>query len=416
MKVMDEAELSKFEVPDHIARDRIYDFDMYTPAGHGEKDYYDIWKTLQEPGVPDMIWTPRNEGHWIATRGATVSEVLKDYTRFSSRVFFIPKSMGEEWDGLPSQLNPPEHTPYRQILNRYMGRDKIMAMEGDIRALAVELIEAFVNDGHCELKSQLANIFPIKMFLALTQLPYEDADKLIRYVAMMMKPEGETPEEMAESLVRGKTALYDYIAPFLAERTANPGDDIISGIAHSTVNGRPLTLDEKNRLVTIVLLGGLDTVLNFIPVCFGHLAQHPEVVDEIRENVERLPFLTEELFRRFPLVNEARIVANDILYDGVEMKAGDMVLAPTTLHGIDERENECPMKLDFSRKKRSHSTFGSGVHICAGMHLARLEAVILLEEWLKRIPRFRMKPGFEFKTYSGIIGSAGPLELEWDVA
>jgi cytochrome P450 len=389
---------------------------MYSPAGHGEKDYYDIWKTLQEPGVPDLIWTPRNEGHWIATRGNTVSEVLKDYSRFSSRVFFIPKSMGEEWDGLPSQLNPPEHTPYRQILNRYMGRDKIMAMEGDIRALAIELIEAFVNDGHCEVKAQLANIFPIKMFLALTKLPYEDADKLIRYVAMMMKPEGDTPEEMAESLVRGKTALYDYIAPFLAERTANPGDDIISGIAHSTVNGRPLTLDEQNRLVTIVLLGGLDTVLNFIPVCLGHLAQHPDVVDEIRENVDRLPFLTEELFRRFPLVNEARIVANDIIYDGVQLKAGDMVLAPTTLHGIDERENECPMKLDFSRKKRSHSTFGAGVHICAGMHLARLEAIILLEEWLKRIPRFRMKPGFEFKTFSGIIGSAGPLELEWDVA
>lgn len=125
--------------------------------------------------------------------------------------------------------------------------------------------------------------------------------------------------------------------------------------------------------------------------------------------------MTEELFRRSPLVNEARMVANDIVYEGVQLKAGEMILAPTTLHGIDERENERPMNLDFSRKRPAHSTFGAGVHICAGMHLARLEVVILLEEWLKRIPRFRMKSGFEFKTYTGIIGSAGPLELEWDV-
>ncbi|GLV26980.1 cytochrome P450 [Sphingobium sp. Cam5-1] len=414
MDVMDEASLKQFDVPDHIPRDRIYDFDMYNPAGNGEKDYYDIWRTLQEPGVPDIIWTPHNEGHWIATRGSTVSEVLKDYTRFTSEIFFIPKTMGAEWDGLPSMLNPPEHTPYRQILNRYMGRDKIMAMEPEIRALSIELIEAFAADGHCELKSQLADIFPIKMFLALTKLPYEDADKLLRYVAMMMKPEG-TAEEMADSLVRGKKALYDYIAPVLAERTANPGSDIISGIAHATVDGRPLTTDEKNRLITIVLLGGLDTVLNFIPVCFAHLAQHPDVVEEIHKNADRLAMVSEELFRRFPLVNEGRMVAKDIEYDGVLLKAGDMVLAPTTMHGIDDRENECPMKVDFTRKKKSHSTFGAGAHVCAGMHLARIEVMILLEEWLKRIPRFRMKPGFKFITRSGIIGSADALELEWDV-
>jgi len=415
MRVMTDSELTGFTVPDHIPRDRIYDFDMYEPVGNGELDYYDIWKTLQEPGVPDLVWTPRNEGHWIATRGTTVSEVLKDYGRFSSEIFFIPKSMGAEWDGIPSMLNPPEHTPFRQILNQYLGRDKIMALEGDIRALSIELIEAFVADGHCELTTQLSNVFPIKLFLLLARLPYADADMLIRYVAMMMKPEGDTPEEMAESLVRGKKALYDYIAPFIAERTANPGDDVISGIAHATVDGRPLTDDEKNRLITIVLLGGLDTVLNFIPICFGHLAQHPEVVAEIHNNIARLPFLAEELFRRFPLVNEGRMVAADIIYDGVPLKAGDMVLAPTTLHGIDERENGCPMDIDFSRKRKSHSTFGAGVHICAGMHLARLEIVILLEEWLKRIRSFRLKPGTRFITRSGIIGSAPALHLEWDV-
>ena len=89
MDVMSQASLEQFDVPDHIPRDRIYDFDMYCPAGNGEKDYYDVWKALQEPGVPDLIWTPHNEGHWIATRGSTVSEVLKDYNRFSSEIFFI---------------------------------------------------------------------------------------------------------------------------------------------------------------------------------------------------------------------------------------------------------------------------------------------------------------------------------------
>lgn len=269
MKAMSESSRAAFDIPSHIPRDRIYDFDMYNSQSNGAEDYYDFWKGLQEDGVPDLVWTPRNEGHWIATRGKTVAEVLKDHTRFSSQIFFIPKSMGEEWDGLPSQLTSPEHTPYRQILNRYMGRDKIMAMESDIRALAIELIESFVKDGHCELRTQLADIFPIRMFLALTKLPYADAEKLVHYVAMMMKPEGDTPEAMAESLVRGKTALYDYIAPVLEERAANPGDDVVSGIANGLVNGRPLTADEKSRLVTIVLLGGLDTVRTSSPSALG---------------------------------------------------------------------------------------------------------------------------------------------------
>ena len=80
-------------------------------------------------------------------------------------------------------------------------------------------------------------------------------------------------------------------------------------------------------------------------------------------------------------------------YKGVAMRAGDQIIMPTTLHGVDDRKFDDPLKVDFARPTPIHSTFGNGAHRCPGSLLARTELKIFLEEWLKRIPDFRIKPG-----------------------
>jgi cytochrome P450 len=403
-------------IPDHVPRDRVVDFDMYNPADNGVDNYYDIWRRLQAPGVPNLIWTPRQGGHWIATRAALIKEVLKDFTRFSNRKTLIPVALMEHSDGIPTHNDPPEHTAYRKILNQYFSPSKVKALEPKIREVCVELIDTFVKDGHCELTSQFSKIFPLRIFMMLSDLPFTDAPRLRSYVMKITHPVGNTPEEMAESLRQGKLAFWDYLAPYIDARITNPGSDYISGIIHARYEGeRALTRNEINRMVQLVLQGGLDTVLNFIPFLFDYLARHPEVVSKLRSNLGRVSDHIDEILRRFPLVNEGRYVAQDAVLDGVLVKAGDMILTPTTLAGIDDREFTNPMLVDLDRKRPSHCSFGTGIHTCLGMHLARLEVIVLLEEWLKRIPVFRLKPGFHMQTHCGQIGVTGPLELEWGV-
>jgi cytochrome P450 len=144
-----------------------------------------------------------------------------------------------------------------------------------------------------------------------------------------------------------------------------------------------------------------------------HLARHPEIVADLRRDRVVLARSVEEMFRRFPVVAEARMVARDQEYRGVTLKHGDMILIPTALHGLDATQNDDPMKLDVQRKRPAHMTFGGGPHRCAGMHLARMEAMITLEEWLDRIPEFRLAPDANPSFRSGIIATVDDIRLEW---
>jgi camphor 5-monooxygenase len=90
----------------HVPKDRVLDFDMFAPPG-GRSDIHAGSKTLHAPGIPDVIWTPRNGGHWIVTRAKQIAEIFTDYERFSSRVYSLPKEGGENFGMIPLSLSPP---------------------------------------------------------------------------------------------------------------------------------------------------------------------------------------------------------------------------------------------------------------------------------------------------------------------
>jgi cytochrome P450 len=116
------------------------------------------------------------------------------------------------------------------------------------------------------------------------------------------------------------------------------------------------------------------------------------------------------------MVTVAREVTRDLEFEGVSLKRGEMMVVPTLLHGLDMRENPDPMSVDFKRRSVSHSIFGGGIHTCAGAHLAKTEIRIMLEEWLTRIPEFKVADESEIQFVGGIVASVKPFFLSWDVA
>jgi len=165
------------------------------------------------------------------------------------------------------------------------------------------------------------------------------------------------------------------------------------------------------------MFGGLDTVASMLGFIARFLALNPGHRRQIVERLDDEAFLkhaVEELLRRHGIANTARIVAQDTELGGVQLKAGDVILPPNLLVGLDERAVEDPTRVDFARPfPIRHATFGNGVHTCPGAVLARRELQVFLQEWLRRIPDFEIKPGTTPVAATGMVNGVLKLELSW---
>lgn len=393
--------------PAHVPTERVVDFDMYAPPGVAE-DFHKAWQTLQAPDLPDIVWTPRNGGHWIATRAAVIAEVMADYERFSNRTIMIPKALGADHNLIPTTLDPPEHRPYRALLNDAMARSVIEPLEGTIRRIAIELIEDVRMKGGCNFTTDYAEAYPIRIFLSLMELPLEDAPRTKYWSDQLLRPDGSMTFEQAMK------QLFDYLEPFVDERRGKNGSDMLSRLVNGKVGRRDLTNEEAMKLSAQVLIAGLDTVVNFLGFVMLHLARNPRDRAALAQDRALIPDAVEEFLRRFPIVSIGREINRDIEFHGATLKAGEMIAIPTPLAGLDDRTNENPLAVDFHRASNRHLTFGTGAHLCPGRHLARTEVRITLEEWLRRIPEFSLTPGAVITFTSGIVGVVDTLPLRWD--
>jgi camphor 5-monooxygenase len=391
-------------VPAHVPRDRVVEFDIYDPPRKGE-DYERGWKELQDSS-PDIIWTAANGGHWIATRGAVIREIFDDYRHFSSSVLMAPRERGEI-KLLPTAVDPPAHRAYRSLLNRGLSPGAIRLLEAGIRRYTVELVENLRQRGRCEFIEDFARHLPLAVFFQLADLPVGDKDMLGRWMEQVMRPDGSMTQDDA----MGRFAAY--LSPYIHARRAAPGADLISTIASGSIDRRPISDDESVQMCTALVLGGLDTVIAFMSFTMNFLARSPDSRRHILQKPEQMPAVIEELFRRFPVGTNMRLVNEDYEFHGVLLKGGDLISMPQILHSLDERIYATPLDVDFTRNTAGYSAFGHGVHRCPGSFLAKTEIRVLLEEWLPRIPDFSIDGDAPISVSTGVTSGIFKLPLRW---
>lgn len=391
--------------PANVPADRVVDFDMYDPPGI-ELGLQEAWAALQAHHPADLVWTPRNGGHWIPLDGEMIRDVSARHDVFSNRINFLPKEAGGH-GFIPATLDPPQHQAYRKILNGAFGRGAIRPLESTIHQRARDLVEGLAPGGSCDFTTDYAGIFPVQVFLALIDLPKADADALKHIADQMTRPDGTI------TLAEATEQYFDYLRPVIDARRREPGEDALSTVVNGTVDGRPLTQTECLKIAGLLLLAGLDTVVNLLSLIMQYLAESADTRRYLFEDPDRIPAVSEELLRRFGPVVDARLIKAAVELDGVTLREGDMIARPTMLFGLDPQQHACPMDVDLQRASTTHLTFGYGIHHCPGAHLARVEIQATIQAWLARVPDVHVVPGATIRHQSGIVGAVDTLPLQW---
>ncbi|MCP3710494.1 cytochrome P450 [Paraburkholderia sp. CNPSo 3274] len=393
-----------WNVPDHVPQELVVDFDYMNPPG-AQDDVHLAWKSLH--AGPDIVWSPYYGGHWIATRGEDIEAMQKDHTRFSHQSVNIPPL--NESRLVPLELDPPEHTAYRNLITPAFLPQAIASLESDVRSLAIELIEKIAPRGECEFVSEFSKILPIVIFLRLADLPLSDREQLLEWAEWAVRG---NLEERIESQHR----LGGYIASWVEKRKAEAGGDLVSLIVNAQIDGKPISPERMFGMFIVVLFGGLDTVASMMGFIARFLAENPAHRQQLIENPELMVSSVDELIRRFGVANTARLITQDMEYKGIQFKKGDQIQLPNSLFGLDDRKFGNPLAVDLTRKPVMHAAFGNGPHRCPGSFLARTEIKVFLQEWLKRIPDFRIRENDKPRCGSGSVNGMLYLPLAWDVA
>lgn len=395
------------EVPDNVEPAQVFDFDIYNDP-RLKADLHAGFKSLHAE-APDIFWTPHHGGHWMVTRHELVSAVMRDSEHFTTRQMNIPKTDGP-YISIPLNLDPPDHTPFRAVLNRYFSPAAIRRMEPGMCDWMHRRIDRVIGQGGCEFVEAVGASFPVSVFMELMGLPFERFDE---FRAVVVEYFSLTTLERRVEL---ETWIFREMGDVIRDRQENPGDDLVSRLVGEQIRGRSMTMEELQSICFLLFQAGLDTVANMLSLTFLHLAQRPDLQDQLANDSTRIPDFVEESLRRFAIVNGARMVKKDFTLNGAQLRVGDMIVGSLPLAGMDDRANADPMRFDIDRKGREHLTFSIGPHICVGHFLARTEMRIFTREWLKRIPRFRLRQGYTPPYRAGLVMALESLDLEWDVA
>jgi cytochrome P450 len=401
----------EFQIPDHVPPELVLHVGI-TESPEFLADPYSFFKKLPETHPPIFYSVGSHGGSWHFLKHADAFRMLRDAEYFSNEGGTpFPRDPADPFQFIPIEIDPPEHRKYRAILDPVFSPQGIQSLDATIRKLANDLIDEVIDKGECEFTTAYGRPLPVSIFLDLMGLPQSMRDTFVDWAVGLLH--STTREGMAEAF----SQIVAYIKQAIAEKRANPDDKVVSRIVHGEIDGRQMSEKESFGFVLFLFIAGLDTVFATMNNMWLWLAENPdrrhEIIARMTERPGDMNAITEELLRMWAVTFSGRTVRKDLELRGVQLKAGDKVMSVLPSCNFDAEVWPNPLTVDFDRVRKPILSFAGGVHSCMGAHLARLEIRIGLEEWLKRIPDFSVKPGTEIEYRpGGVVGPEYP-PLEW---
>ena len=316
-----------------------------------------------------------------------VMTVLRDYETYSSDV--LAEIMGPVLDHTMIAMDEPEHRAHRTLVAPAF-RPKLLARwEHElVQRVLDELINSFAPSGRTDLVRRLTFAFPVRVIARILGLPERDSQQFQRWSIELISMIVNWDRGIAAS-----RALRAYFTERVAERRAEPRDDLISELVQTEVDGQRLTDDDIFAFLILLLPAGIETTYRSLGNLLFALLTHPDQLDEVVRQPElRGPAIEEGLRWETPLVMLPRRSVRNARLAGIDIPAGRELNVFLGSANRDERHYAEPDRFDIHRTPAPHMSFGSGPHMCLGMHLARMETRVALNAILERLHDLRLDP------------------------
>jgi cytochrome P450 len=323
---------------------------------------------------------------WLVPRHADVMTVFRDEDRFSSRALHELTSfptLGRSMMGMEGEEQRKNKAlasgPFRQ-------RSVRQYVDPVLRPLCHSLIDGFVERGEADLVTDFTKRFAVGVICGLLGIPVEDEARFAQW-AMALIALAYTPEAAVEASVR----FTEYLRPILEQRRAAPGDDLLSTLLTSEVEGHRLDDEEVLTIVRVLFAAGSDTTYNAVGSLIHALLLYPEAMARVREDPTSRSRAVEELLRwNGPVGLLPRVCPQRVEFLGVEIPAGSSVVMGIASANRDPAVFDRPDEFDIDRDVQQSLAFGFGVHFGLGAHLARMEMEVALDVVLERLPGLKL--------------------------
>lgn len=290
-------------------------------------------------------------------------------------------------------MDPPAHTRERALLMRLITPKRLRDNEAFIWRLADRQLDEFVGDGRCEFIRAYAQPFAMLVVADLLGVPESDHGRFRDGFGLSPTP-GEIGAGDQEGVALNALAwLDDWFAGYIEDRRRRPRNDVLTDLAQATYpDGTTPEVTAVVRTATFLFAAGQETTARLLASALKHLAEHPELQDELRAHTERIPDFVEEALRlESPVKADFRLARRSTTVGSVEVAAGTPVMLLNGAANRDPGRFECPAEFRLGRPNgQAHIAFGRGVHSCPGGPLARAEARISLQRILHRTRDIRL--------------------------
>lgn len=354
------------------------------------EDPFPIWDELR--ATCPVAHTERYGGAWLPTRHEDVAAIAYDTERFSSRSVVMsnnrpPLDVAPAGVSPPISSDPPFHHEARRMLLPAFSPQAINGLEAGTRAYCHELLDAVSDREVIDAAVDYAQHIPVRVISDMVGFPPEDGDLMRGFVHDILVAVNSEADDRVDSVIR----LFEYLRAHIIDHIEHPRDDLTTFLVNAEMDGQPLDPGHIGGTIALLMIAGIDTTWSAIGSSIWHLAGHPEDRERIVAEPELLPSAMEEFLRAYAPVTMARLVKEDMDWNGCPMKAEDWILLSFPAANRDPELFEHADQVIIDREVNRHSAFGLGVHRCLGSHLARMELKVALEVWMERYPEFSLE-------------------------
>ena len=362
------------------------DFDHLDPVW--VKDPYPIWDQLRQE-CP-MAYTERYTGAYLPTRYEDIKVIAYDTKNFTSSTAtgLRVERPDPPVPSPPLSLDPPHHRASRMALMPLFTPKAVERFEPEITAICDRLIDRFIDKGHCDVAKDYAQEITSRVIARFFGVSEDMGPQFRDWIYEYM----EIGLVDSEIYARATLEIDEYFVGKVRERRNRPGDDLISFLVQSEVDGKKMSDKEIVATLRLLMVAGIGTTWSVIGASLWHLSRNSDDLARLVAEADLLPTAIEEFLRAYAPASLTREVVRDVEVNGCPMAAGKMVLLSFPAGNRDPAAFPEPDRVMLDRQHNKHLAFGIGIHRCLGSNLARLEIHVALRRFLARIPKFRADP------------------------